>query len=178
MTKYLNMKKESKNLYIRIAKFAANSHEGFSATELKDALNLNEWEVRIVDEYIRNALMNGNYNGAEIGMQSTLDTMFFAIERGETAKFIIKYDAYFNYMDYLELQAAKQTSIDANKNANKALCWVVITFISTIILTLISIGVSFHQANKQINNPTTLNEKQFNEMINTIQNQRNQFKKY
>ena len=105
------------NLYIRISEFGRKHPEGFSASELKGALELNEWEIRIVDEYIRNAIMNGQYLGKEMGMQSTLDTMFFVIVRGDDAKFIIKYDAYFNYIDFLEFKEALKSSNTAKNLA-------------------------------------------------------------
>lgn len=36
------------------------------------------------------------------------------------ATFIIKYDAFFNYIDYLELQKAIENSNEANKHAEEA----------------------------------------------------------
>lgn len=36
------------------------------------------------------------------------------------AQFTLKYDAYFNYIDYLELQKAIENSNEANKHAKEA----------------------------------------------------------
>lgn len=126
------------NLYIRIASYCANRPMGFTQDELKNALGLNEWETRIVDEYFRNALMNGQYAGQDLGMPTTLDTMFFVVERGEGAKFIIKYDAYFDYIDYLEFKEALKSSRRATWVA-----WVAIVLSSllTIVSILLQLGV-------------------------------------
>lgn len=125
---------DKNNLYIRIAEFCTNYPAGFTQDELKNSLLLNEWETRVVDENFRNALMNGQYAGQQIGMPTSLDTMFFVVERGENAKFIMKYEAYFNYVDYLEFQEALRSSRTAMR-----LSWVAIILSS--VLAIISIFV-------------------------------------
>ncbi len=93
-----------------------------------------------------------------------MDSMFLVIEKNrdleriENHKFILKYDAYFNYIDYLELQAAKKSSIEANKNAKYALWAVVFTTLVSIILTIF-----------QIKAPVEIDHQQLNEIITSIQ---------
>lgn len=86
-----------------------------------------------------------------------MDSIFIVIEKDkdlekiENHKFVLKYDAYFNYIDYLELQAAKQASIEASKNAKYALWAVAFTTLVSIILTIIQILAPVEIDNDQLN---------------------------
>ena len=110
------------NLYIKIAEFGKNNSRGFKKSQLIKALKLSagDWEIRIIDEYINNAVSNNTlaiYGGGSRGTISGLDTMFFAIERGHDPTLIIKYDAFFNYVNYLEYEYALESSKEASKLA-------------------------------------------------------------
>lgn len=53
------------------------------------------------------------------------------------SRFILKYDAYFNYIDYLELQKAIENSNEANehaKNAKNLALWAIWIAIATWIM--------------------------------------------
>lgn len=124
------------SLYIKVAEFGVTHPDGFSQAELEDKLDLNEWEVKVVGEYFRNALMNGLYLGSEQRTLTALDTIFLVVERGDSAKFILKFDAYFNYIDYLEYGEALNSSKTARKLAFIALAVSSLLALASILIQL------------------------------------------
>ena len=120
------------NLYLRILKFWEEHTEWFTYKQIKERLKLQDWENQIIEEYLINALKNSKYYDT-IYWGNYKDSVFFMIECEipqfsshslehdiDRAKFIIKYDAYFNYIDYLELQKAIENSKEANNHAKNA----------------------------------------------------------
>ncbi len=112
------------HLYIKIAKYALLKPEGFSPIELKSELNLNHWEERVVNKNFQNACDARNKT------DNTLDTIFLIIDyinndpqqnAVNTSKYILKYDAFFNYLDYLEFQEARKSSKQAIESAKTAI---------------------------------------------------------
>lgn len=160
------------NLYIKILEFGHARIEGFTYNEIIESLQIiqDSWEDKIIKSYIFNALHSGEIidfispnSGHNSAIRPTMDSIFIVIEKGkdieknENHKLVLKYDAYFNYIDYLELQAAKQSSVEANKNAKYALWAVAFTTLVSIILTII-----------QILAPVEIDNHQFNEIITSI----------
>jgi hypothetical protein len=126
------MQQPGKNdLYIKISNFGYAHPEGFGYEAIIKELKLNKggWEDVMIRGYMDNAIRSGeteNFphpNGnSTYSINPSLDSMFFLIERGQSRdlnshKFILKYDAYFNYIDYLELQAVKEQSEKSEKHA-------------------------------------------------------------
>ena len=152
------------NLYIRLLEFGLNQPNGFSHEELETHLNLNEWEKKIVNKFIELALNTGRPVPGPTGyIPDSENTIFVLISNDHPigARFILSHNAFFSYLDYLELQSAKETSNSANRNAKLAL-WAV------FFTTLISIVISFCLASWQIKSPVEMDEKQFKAVLECV----------
>ncbi len=142
-----------KHLFIRVAEYAYEHPEGFIYEDLIDN-NIISW---VVEEKIMQEHFNNAYFKIVHRAESTLDTMFLVIEQKQgfrDSKCILTMDAYFNYIDYLEFQAAR-------KNSKQAM-W---TAIIAIVLSLLAIWV---QITTSIS--TQIDKGQFDEIKALIQN--------
>ncbi len=112
------------NLYIRVMKFWEEHPEWFTFRQLQSELNFTSNERKIIEEYISNALMSWRNLWWNMWTQPVYDSIFVLVDRNdnstENALIILKYDAYFNYIDYLELQKAIENSREANEHAKWA----------------------------------------------------------
>ena len=129
------------NLYLRILKFWEKNQKWFAYPELQQELQLEDWEDDIIKVYLYNAVLNNRERNE--GLHETMfikininsqrwvkwTSPVIIIDPSETEKineslannhFIIKYDAYFNYVDYLELKKAIENSNEANTHAKWA----------------------------------------------------------
>lgn len=160
-----------KTLYIAISEYGYNHPEGFTYAEIKEGLELSNggWEDKILIKHMTNALESGDKNyypepnsfNEELVVTPAIDSMFFVINKeslkgnsydlSDGHKFILKYDAYFNYIDYLEYKEAIRSSKIALRIA-----------IISIIITLVSILF-------QIFGSISLDENQFENIIKTIE---------
>lgn len=150
------------HLYIKIARYALLKPEGFSPNELLRDIQLNEWENRVIQKNFQNAC------DARISADNTLNTIFLIIDyinnnplinAVNTSKYILKYDAFYDYLDYLEFQEARKSSkqaMDTSKTAIK-IAW--ITLVVSIIFSIVSIYFS---------QSTKLDRDQFIEIKNLI----------
>jgi len=148
-----------KNLYIKIMEFGDKHQQGFIYQDLKDALELEPWEDKIVQEYMNNAIKNGkgrpHWNGI-IGsggfIEPDIETIFFVIDMMggiNDSKFVIKYDAYFSYINYLELQEMKKSSK-----------WAMRTAVVSIFIGIIGAIVSICFAWRQMSSLITIKQEQ------------------
>ncbi len=149
--------KES-NLYLRILEFWEAYPKGFSYNLLKRAIRPNDWENTIIKRYLYNAVLNKNSLNKilhetifiEVTIDSNIpnpltdihDIPLFKRELSEEQiidkaiwenEFILKYDAYFNYIDYLELRKAIENSNEANNHAKEAKLYAIWSIIIAII---------------------------------------------
>ncbi len=144
------------NLYVRICEFGNEFPKGFTYEQIKTGLQISEddWESKIIKDYMLNALRSGRldvtvYGGgkADRVVSPSLDSMFFVIEKVENENevdghtFILKYDSFFNYVDYLELKAAFASSETAKKQARSALRVSSFLAVASIVISTFSIIV-------------------------------------
>jgi hypothetical protein len=143
------------NLYVRICKFGNEFPKGFTYEQIKTGLEIGEddWESKIIKDYMLNALRSGQLDtlitvgGCDYVVNPSLDSMFFAIARVKNESdvnghtFILKYDSFFNYVDYLELKAAFASSETAKKQARYALIVSASLALASIVISIFSICV-------------------------------------
>jgi hypothetical protein len=147
-----NMNKiKENNLYLRILKFWEAHPEWFTYKQIESVLSPKDWEDRIIQEYLLNAVKNSKFFDS-IYWGNYKDTVFFMLERQDDIRnradpieylskstFIIKYDAFFNYIDYLELQKAIENSKQASIQAKIAIYVAVGLWVIQIIVWIIQI---------------------------------------
>jgi len=141
------------NLYVRICKFGNEFPKGFTYEQIKTGLQIieDDWESKIIRDYMLNALRSGRLDisvsggKADAVVNPSLDSMFFVIEKVENENevkghtFILKYDSFFNYVDYLELKAAFASSETAKKQASSALIVSASLALASIVISIFSI---------------------------------------
>lgn len=157
---------KNKDAYIKILEFGINRAMGFTYDEIinaKELKKLKEWEIKIIDKYLNNALINHQRSNT---LEATiLETMFIIIKGGgkdhrdSNTKYILNYDSRFKYIDYIELKEVRESTRKANRNANIAIGFAVITILISISLTL-----------WQIKSPIEIKDEQVNTIINKITN--------
>lgn len=118
-------------------------------------MKLSEWEMRVMQKNFQNAC------DARMKTDSTLDTIFLIIDyinndpqknAVNTSKYILKYDAFYDYLDYLEFQEARKSSKSAKR-------WAIFAILLNVIAIFVQIYTS--ESNK-------IDEKQFIEIKNII----------
>lgn len=164
------------NLYIRISEFGNQNPKGFTYEQIKAGLQLNDsdWEAKVIVSYMKNALRSGREDIAigigaalQTNINPNLDSMFLVIQRGQNENnvnehvYIMKYDSFFNYIDYLELKEAYASSISARKQAQAALIISAILAGASILISLIALYF-------QINGEIHLEDNQIKELIQQI----------
>lgn len=142
--------------------------EGFNYDEIikaRELKNLKEWESEIIDRYLLNAYRNKQHTG--LMKPADIETMFVLIEgwdsdyKHERIKYALNLDSWFKYIDYAELEEARETARKADRHATIALCAVIITAIASLI-------ISFFLSRWQIKSPVEIKEEQLEKIINTV----------
>lgn len=130
------------NLYLRILKFWEAHPKGFTYYEIKAWLSLEEWEDNFIQQNLINSLES--WRISSYGINPNLETIFVPLVKGNMteSKFILKYDAYFNYIDYLELQKAIENSKEASSQARLAIYIAVWLWLIQIIVWIIQISIT------------------------------------
>jgi hypothetical protein len=150
---------KEENLYLRVLKFWETYPKGFSYNLLKRVVRPNEWENDIIKRYLYNAVLNNNswnkvlhetiFIEARINssIPNPLGDSFISMPLETLSEeqiinnaiweneFILKYDAYFNYIDYLELQKAIENSKEASSQAKLAMYIAISLWIIQIYIT-------------------------------------------
>jgi hypothetical protein len=152
------------NFYLKIAEFGYDHSDGFTEEELKEYLRKyfewNEYKEKIIRDTLMDAVRNGaESHNRDDGINPSRDTMFVFmgardVDGINTSIFTLTYDAFFNYVDYLEFQEAIKSSETAKKHA----LWAIAI---SAFLALTSICI-------QIYNPISLDSHQFNRLIRHI----------
>lgn len=158
-------KQKIKNLYIKILEFGEERFDGFSYKDLINdkSLNLDEKEKLIIDKHFEIAFKNREkvMMGFSDATNNTETIFMLSQWKGgrynEESKYILGYNAYFNYIDYLELQEARSNAETAKRDARISI------YIATITL-LVSIAFSFAQIVK----PVKIDQKQINDVLEKI----------
>lgn len=108
------------SIFLRIIKFGLKYPDGFTFSEIMTGLSLEGWERTTVQEYLHNAYQNA-YN-TRIGKGGgNSETPFFVIKNGgsnyqdDSYKYTTSFDAHFKYLDYKELQLARQNAKEAKR---------------------------------------------------------------
>ena len=161
------------NLYIRISEFGNRYPLGFTFEEITKDLQVNEdsWEAKIISDYMHNALRSGRLDrvmprNVDV-VNPSFDTMFFVILKAGNEdnvnghKYILKYDSFFNYIDYLELKEAYASSKSAKKGAKNALLISASLAIASIVVSIVSIVI-------QVKGDVNINTKQLKNLVTHI----------
>jgi hypothetical protein len=154
------------NLYLRILKFWESHPKWFSYKDLVNSTKPSNWEDIIIKRNMYNAILNRRPSSKiaheTIFLEVKIDTvpedqylpltpvLSFGKPSEETiindainrTIFVLKYDAYFNYIDYLELQKAIENSNEANNHAKNAKILAIISIWIAIITWLFQINIS------------------------------------
>jgi hypothetical protein len=144
-----------KNFYIKLLRYGYKNPQGFSYKEIieDNPLKLNNEEKEIIKIYLQVAY-NNNYRGLN---NETPFKVFKESSDTRQCTYIISYEAFFNYIDYLELKIAKKMSKEAYISSRKA---IIITGIG-LAISVLSFFASIYFSIKQINTPIKINESQF-----------------
>ena len=164
-----------KHLYIKISEFNYAHPEWFTPNELNASINFSTWESKILKQHFSNAFHSSRNTAI-----STLETIFFVVEPHSAmqdrdainkSKFTLKSEAFFNYLDYLELQEARKmsqqamrSSIDATKLAQQSIFYAKWALILSIVFSIGWIIVQIWSAYQS----TEMDQVQFNEIKNLI----------
>jgi hypothetical protein len=148
------------NLYLKVLEFWVYHPKWFTYTELSTKVDLQNWEDTVIKRYLYNAVLNNHENNKvlheTIFLKINIDTIkgflwitqVTILDTSEESRisetilsshFILKYDAYFNYIDYLELQKAIKNSKEASSHARLAMYIAVGLWIIQIIVWIIQI---------------------------------------
>lgn len=152
----MNKIKEN-NLYLRILKFWEAHPKGFTYEDINKAINPQPWENKIIKRYLYNAVLNNSPANKvthetifiEVKIDSSIPDKWKIHYIPETIEeklseediinkniwkneFILKYDAYFNYIDYKELTEALKSSREAKIIAIISIIIAIITWLFQI----------------------------------------------
>lgn len=164
-----------KHLYIKVSEFNYAHPEWFSPNELSASINFSNWEIKILKQHFSNAFHSSRNTAI-----STLETIFFVVEPRSAmqdwdainnSKFTLKSEAFFNYLDYLELQEARKisqqairSSAEATQLAQKSIFYAKWALILSIVFSICWIIVQIWSTYQ----PTEINDNQFSEVKNII----------
>ena len=130
------------DFYIELLKFCDGICGEFSYSQLKDGLlkDAKEWEEKIVSTYLDSAHKN-KWN-QDVGKYSDYETIFWCTHHGSSpisndSKYILSYNAKFNYIDYLELQLARNNAVKARNYSIIAIAIAVLSIIITVLIPLL-----------------------------------------
>ncbi|OGI16350.1 MAG: hypothetical protein A2Z52_00675 [Candidatus Moranbacteria bacterium RBG_19FT_COMBO_42_6] len=152
-TKGINV--EENSIHLRAVKYGYQRPNGFMYDGIKKHYSKrpNEWGV------VKKFLVDASENQRTGQNQNT---PFILLERSgnlnyDQAKYTLSYEAFFNYLDYLEL-------MEARKNAQSAFQ----TAIIAITISVIAMAVSIYYSIKQINSPVKIDVGQYQKIIDTF----------
>lgn len=120
---------ENKNIYIDILKIGSENFQGFTKVELEEKLKEKGYDFSANSDY-------------EKILVSIFYDAFVVPGHGNASmqnKNVLKMDAYFNYLEYVELQEARQSAKEAKSLSIKALWISAILAGASILLSIISI---------------------------------------
>lgn len=152
-----------RSVFLQAIKYGLSKPEGFSYDEIIKALTLENWEVKILSDYINAAHTNAFYVRA--ARAGSVDTPFFQIKNGSTfdnenSKYIVSYGALFNYLDYRELKEAQKNAKAAQKYAKEAQqlsLWAIRISVFAIIASMgVTLYATFATQKVELNHKSSL----------------------
>jgi len=142
------------SIHLRAVRYGAERPNGFSYTDIQRHYSKRSSEWEVVNVFLLAAKRN-----KESGLNTT--TPFQVLRnRGsadENTDFILSYEAAFNYIDFLELQQARQ-------NARSAF-W---TALMAIVISIVGMCFSIYFSQKQIDAQVEIDTEQYQHLIETI----------
>lgn len=150
-------KKNENTIQLRAIKYGIKFSNGFMYSDIQQHYRRRSSEWAIVNEYLNEAWNNKN------GVFSRT-TPFVLLEKlgngnADQSKYILSYEAYFNYLGYLALLEVRKSS--------RIAFW---TAIAAILISIVSLVVLIHYSQKQINSPTKMDSGQFQELLQASKN--------
>ncbi len=148
-------KEEEDSIHLRAVKYGYQRPNGFSYNDIQHhySKRLVEWEV--VRVFLYDARENKGAGGRNI------PTPFLLLKTTgipvDTTTYTLSYEAYFIYLDYLEL-------VMARKNARSAF-WMAIIAIG---ISIAGMRISIYFSQKQIESPVKVDAEQYQKIIETI----------
>lgn len=143
------MKEKRDDLYIKILSFGKqNLGKPFKFSELKTYLNDEGYEY---DDYAVTQFFIALF--ADKKRPTGNIPSEIPHENGE---FFLQHDGYFNLLEHEELVSARKSSLNATIFASIA-----------IVISIMSTGISIYFSNIQINKPITIEQPQFEKLINS-----------
>jgi hypothetical protein len=150
-----NVKKDEDSIHLRAVRWGFKKPNGFGYTEIEKHYSKREQEWEVVKVFLMNARRNKDAS-------TNLNTPYMVLKTtgsgDNEATFTLNYDAYFNYLDYLEL-------VMAQRNARSAF-W---TAIIAIFISIVATGISIYYSQKQIESPVKMEAGQYHQLIETIE---------
>jgi hypothetical protein len=163
------------NFYIKILEFGKDHLEGFNYSEIKEGLKeklereLQKEEIVILEKYLYRA----NSNESKLIDNVYRETIFVSLRNDSKLKFddddlkyIINFEAFSKYLDYLDLKGTREFSNQSLKYAENSLqktkTAILISLGALIVLILVS-AISIYFSAIQIKNSNRIEENQFNQ---------------
>lgn len=152
----LKKEKIKDSIHLRSVKFGYESPNGFSYAKIEKhySKRVEEWEV------VKESLQEAVNNKLQAGINRVTPFVLLQRPAGSDIRgyvFTLSYEAYFNYLEYLELVEARQNSRQS--------FW--LSFVA-IVLSLITLSASIYYSNKQIDSPTKIDRGQFDQLLLAI----------
>lgn len=152
-----NQEKEEDSIHLRAVKYGYLHPNGFSYKAIAHHYSKRPAEWEVVKEFLHVA-----QNNKDAGLNHT--TPYVLLHRYATSieesVFVLSYEAFFNYLDYLELQQARKSAQDANFYARVAIGIATLAFIVSVIFSI-----------WQINHPVKIDESQLNYFLGSKKHQ-------
>jgi hypothetical protein len=152
---------DNESIHLRAVRFGYDKkhRNGFLYSEIKEwyaTKRPEEW--KLVDEYLSEAYRNKEEGRNQTTPFILLEKLKNENENKDKCKYALSYEAYFNYLDYLELVEARKTSEEAKKQSTLAIWIAIITLLCSIIFSVWSIV-----------SPITIEKHQYRNLIKSMQ---------
>lgn len=143
------------SIHLRAIKYGRQYPNGFMYADIEHHYSRRREEWQIVKKFLHDAWNNYDQGISQI-------TPFVLLEKmgnlsADNSKYTLSYEAYFNYLDYEELQQARYNAREAQRSSTIAIC---IAIMSMIISGALSLW--------QINNPVSLDQDQYQAFMRSI----------
>jgi len=146
--------KDEDSIHLRAVRYGFKHPNGFSFIEIEKhySKRLQEWGV--INTFLLNARKN-------ISIGTSLNTPFVALtsreDKPRESTYTLSYEAYFNYLEYIEL-------LETRKNARAAF-W---TAIIAIFISIVTMIITIYYAQKQIDTPVTHDPQQYQSLLEAV----------
>ncbi len=151
-------------IFLRVISYGLKFKDGFTYHQIVSDMRLAEWEKKIIDQYLYYAHLNHQY-ARQLNQSANIETPFWMISGGsghqdESCKYIVSYDAQFNYIDYKELQFARENAREAR---NLSIIAIGISLGALLASILMPIGIAIWMTQT-----VRIDTAQIQELLNSI----------